>query len=692
MARQRPCDRIFPLEYFNKRTMKKHLSILSTPLLLLGLSFLAFGVQAFWLGYYLDDWVVLYNIFRGGYERLVAYSFAVNRPYGAWPWWMGFKLLGYSPLGWQVWSIFWRWLTSVLLWLGFTRIWPKKKLQIALASALFIVYPIFLQQTNSVTFSDHWICFALYAASILCMVLAIQNHRFFLPLTALALIFSGLELFALEYFVGLELLRFVLIWFLLRDIPQTKKRFLATLGHSLPYLALLGGFLIWRLAFMPTSGSDRNTPEILTSLLANPFHTVPGVALRAVQDIVEAFLGTWYKTYQPSTIGAAPLSNLAGWGIGLLAFGVAWIFFLRQSRTEPDVERDNGENASWMAFSFSVMVAGFLPAWAIGQYLVTAEHYADRYGLAAMFGASLFLVSLSEFFLRRKHQIVLICILIGLGVGFHFRLANNFRYSWEKQTRLAWQMRWRMPGLQPHTAVYGDGVLSLGSWVDIAWLNFLYSEPTPSLSASEDYWYYDVNKFNEDRIPQPGQPLSEKRLENMSFQGSTSDSIVIQFKTVDQQCLWVIDNSDTVNPYLNSRLRAVLPLSSPDHVAFEDAGGSVHLQAVFSSEPTHDWCYYFEKADLAVQQKQWATVQQLWVEVESKKLSTIVAVEYLPFIYGTAAGGDFQTALEISEKAKTINRKMDVPICRAWEQILLSQPLAGDTALQQEVRNRLGCD
>lgn len=671
--------------------MKNRLSVLSTPLLLLGLSALAFGIQAFWLGYYLDDWVVLYHIFRGGYEQLAAYSFAVNRPYGAWPWWLGFSILGYSPLGWQVWSIFWRWLTSVLLWAAFTKIWPGKKLQIALASALFVVYPIFLQQTNSVTFSDHWICFALYSASILCTVLAIQNRRFFFPWTTLALVFSGLELFALEYFVGLELLRFWLIWFLLRDIPQVKDRLLRTLGHSLPYMALFGGFLIWRLAFMPTAGSDRNSPEVLAGLLSDPLHTVPNVALRALQDVVEAVLGTWYKTYQPSTISALPLSSLAGWGVGLLAFGLAYIFFLRQSRTDPEVEHNGKETLTWMGFSFLTMITGLLPAWAIGQYLVTTEHYADRYGLAAMFGASLFLVSVLDFLLRRRHQVLLVCVLIGLGVGFHFRLENNFRYSWEKQTRLAWQLRWRMPGLQPHTVVYGDGVLSLGSWVDVAWLNFLYSQPNPSLSEGEEYWYYDVNKFNEDRIPQPRQPLSEKRLENMSYQGSASDSVVIQFKTVDQQCLWVLDSSDNVNPYLNPRLRSVLPLSDLDRVILEDAIDDDHLQAVFSSEPPYDWCYYFEKADLAVQQKQWATVQQLWDEVQRKKLSTVVAVEYLPFIQGTAAAGDLQTALAISKKAQTTNHKVNGLVCEVWEQIFLGQPAAGNAALQGQVRSQLGC-
>jgi hypothetical protein len=248
-----------------------------------------------------------------------------------------------------------------------------------------------------------------------------------------------------------------------------------------------------------------------------------------------------------------------------------------------------------------------------------------------------------------------------------------------------------MPDLQPHTAVYGDGVLSIGSWVDIAWINFLYGEP--DVRASDDYWYFDIYKFNEGRVPKPGQPLSESRFEHFDFQGNTSDSIVIQFKTIDQQCLWVMDSSDRFNPYLNSQLKSALPLSNPDRIVPTQPGSVMQLQSVFSPEPAHDWCYYFEKADLAVQQQQWATVQQLWRDVEKKKLNTGVPTEYIPFIYGTASAGDIQTALAISRRAKKLDHKINASICKTWEQIFLYQSATGDTTdLQQEVRKQLECD
>ena len=139
------------------------------------------------------------------------------------------------------------------------------------------------------------------------------------------------------------------------------------------------------------------------------------------------------------------------------------------------------------------MLAGFLPAWSIDQFLVSTGNYSDRFGLAAMFGASFFTVSFSSALLSNKHKIILVCVLIGLAAGYQFRLENQFRWSWETKSRLAWQLYWRLPGLQPQTAVYGDGVLVTGSWVDVAFINFLYARP--SEFGTEEHWYYDLTRL-----------------------------------------------------------------------------------------------------------------------------------------------------------------------------------------------------
>lgn len=670
--------------------MKKILDSLGVPVLLLILGVLAFGLQALWLGYYLDDWVFLYHIYRGGYERLAAYSFGVNRPFGAWPWWVGFNLLGYAPLGWQLWSLAWRILTALLLWLGCKRIFPEKKLEISLACALFLVYPIFAQQTAAVTFSDHWTCFALYALSVWLMVLSIQRPRFYVPLTGLALAASALELFTIEYFVGLELIRPLLLWFVYRDIPEKKARLKKALLGGLPYTALLGVFLTWRFAFMPTPGFDRNQPALLVNFFQAPIQTAAAFSVQVVQDLVEALVGAWYKTYNPKTIALSPISSLAAWGVAALVFWSVALFFFFLSRRAAQPAADQCESKEWLLASFAIMLAGFLPAWVTGQQLVSNGNYSDRFGLAAMFGVSLFVVSAAGFLLRQKHQILLVCGLIALASGYQFRAATEFRWGWERQSQLAWQFSWRMPGLQPGTAVYGDGALVNGSWVDIAWLNFLYGEP--SQKSTDDYWYFDLNKLDANNLPAGGQPISETRFEHLSFEGSTTDSLVIQAKSVPNQCLWVVTGADLINPYLDPVVKEAVPLSNAERISAQPKTNP-NMGAVFLAEPAHTWCYYFEKADLAAEQGRWDEVKTLWQALSAEGLKTGVAVEYLPFVYGVANAGDFETALAISARAKSIDVKMHDPLCQTWQTILAAPALAQNPpALKQEIIEQLACE
>src|SRR5450830_1805496 len=187
------------------------------PIYLLGIFILAFGLQVPKLGFVLDDWVILYARYIGGNQNLYQYSFLVNRPNITWIWEAGFALLGYSALRWQILSLAWRFLAVIFIWLGWKQLWPNHKTEISMAAALFAVYPIFAQQAAAISFTVHWVCLTLYAVSIYLMILAFKNRQLKIPLIIASLITGGLNIFSIEYFVGLELLRPVVIWILLSN-------------------------------------------------------------------------------------------------------------------------------------------------------------------------------------------------------------------------------------------------------------------------------------------------------------------------------------------------------------------------------------------------------------------------------------------------------------------------------------------
>jgi hypothetical protein len=126
-------------------------------------------------------------------------------------------LLGTSPLVWHIFTLLLRWLTAAFVWGSLREIWPHKPHQVLWTALLFAVAPIFTQQSVAVAYSQHWLCYLLFFCSIYCMLRALNDARYFYLFAGLAVLTSLVQLLTMEYFLGLELLRPVILWFFERD-------------------------------------------------------------------------------------------------------------------------------------------------------------------------------------------------------------------------------------------------------------------------------------------------------------------------------------------------------------------------------------------------------------------------------------------------------------------------------------------
>jgi hypothetical protein len=61
---------------------------------------------------------------------------------------------------------------------------------------------------------------------------------------------------------------------------------------------------------------------------------------------------------------------------------------------------------------------------------------------------------------------------------------------------------------------------------------------------------------------------------------------------------------------------------------------------MFGPEPAHRWCYYFEKADLALQTGDWESVAALGKQASAAGLHPEDWVEWTPFLQAYAYLGD----------------------------------------------------
>ena len=97
----------------------------AVPFLLLVIAILAYGLLIPTLGFFWDDFPLSWIYDTYGVDGLERY-FSTNRPYWGLLFRLTMPLLGDSPLAWQLFGLFWRWMSAVLLWLLLRRDLAKR--------------------------------------------------------------------------------------------------------------------------------------------------------------------------------------------------------------------------------------------------------------------------------------------------------------------------------------------------------------------------------------------------------------------------------------------------------------------------------------------------------------------------------------------------------------------------------------
>ena len=75
---------------------------------------------------------------------------------------------------------------------------------------------------------------------------------------------------------------------------------------------------------------------------------------------------------------------------------------------------------------------------------------------------------------------------------------------------------------------------------------------------------------------------------------------------------------------------------------------------VFGKDYVHNWCYYFEKGDLAFDLGDYEGAIKLYEEANTRGLKFGTATEMRPFIKSAAFLGEWEKALSWSEMANSV--------------------------------------
>ncbi|MCE1255152.1 MAG: hypothetical protein LWX83_16590, partial [Anaerolineae bacterium] len=631
---------------------------------------------------YLDDWADIVAIHNYGFAGLDRYFLFDNRPGSGWTFYLFYPLFGINPLPWSILNIVLRFLMAAAMWWAFSALWPRHKFQTGMAAVLFVVYPLFQQQPAAVTYHQKYLQYLILFISLGLMIYAVRKPRWYWPFTLLSIVLTGASLTVSEFFVGLELVRPVIIW-LLNGAKKLswKQRLWKSLKQYAPYLLIFVFYVVWRIFLMEKPADDRNAPILLMGLLQHPRYYSLRLGNMMLLDFGEIVLWTWDKTLLPflNNMGA-PEVQQSFW-VALAAFVVTLCgLFLYRHLTRDENENQavfDDEPAPWFTWSIPLslllVLTAPLPGWAINRSFSDGGLYGDRFALAAMFGASLLIVAVFDWMYKRKEWvIVVVAFLVALSVGYHYRNSANYALSWERQLSFYWQLHWRAPALAPGTALisHGEGFSYTGDWPISSAINTLY--PRYELRNQEvNYWYLILDdKFADQVKTSPeGAPFYFKH-NSLEFNGVTDKLLATYYEPQTGACLWLLDDKDADNPALPQMTKNMLSYSNLNLIQSETILPDYYPpKALMGDEPRDQWCYYFQKAALARQLGDWHEVISLWQEAQQKDLAPQVGVELAPFIEAFAFQNEWEQALNLSLRAESLTPNMRPFLCSTWDRI-----------------------
>jgi hypothetical protein len=670
-------------------TFIRSLKSIAFPLALLALLTIAFGLLIPTLGFYWDDWPVLLTHRLLGSEGYWEF-YTFDRPVSAWTYVVTMPLLGYNAPAWHIFTLLLRFATCLGMWFTLKGIWPERARAAGWATLLFAIYPIFIQQPISVAYSQHWITYLLFFVSLAGMIYAVRRPRWFWPLTVLSLLSAAGHLFTMEYFTGLEMIRPLVLWLVLSNEPASSRtRLRRTFLHYSPYLLVLAAFFIWRVFLLELPGEDVNRLVLLDELRSSPLAAAFQLAITVLQDVVHAIAISWADLLDLNLIDYSRSINFLFW-LAAIFTGIITFFFLlkweRPAKTETLILDDRWPYHA-MGFGMLIILVGMLPVWLSGRQMIEGL-YGNRFGLPAMFGAAVFWVGLLHWLVSgHKKQILLISIMIGLTIGLHLRVANDYRWSRTLQERFYWQLSWRAPSIAPGTAIYSDGeILPYVGWYSTsAGLNLLYPE---GQDRDLNYWFFSLGREIDFRLPEVLSGITiEQSLRNFRFEGDSRHGLVIDYQPDVIDCLIVLSPEDTDLPDLPGFTRRALALSDLSRIQIE--ASPPPDTRIFGPEPERGWCYLYQKAALAQQLEDWEEVVRLGDAAQAqgfnpRKSASDTPQGWLPFIEGYAMTGQLDRAVELSQTLIAEDDHIVARLCQLWGKIAARTQTSG-------IEQSLGC-
>ena len=603
------------------------------------------------LGYYRDDWHVVWGAYTHGPGKIIDLH-TIDRPFMGFSYAFGYLVVGDNPLGWQLYAFLLRLGGGIAFYWLMCTLWPKQRLASATAAILFLTYPGFLQLPNANAYHNHLLGFGSGVLSIALTARAITSSGRSsgkLLLGGLSVI-TGLSCYLImEYMVGLEGVRLVIIWYLsgTKKPGGWRQQLWLTVKNWLPNLLAFCAFLFWRVFVFKSARSVTDVGELGKTYTSQPVTMIIRLVIETVKDFIESVFLAWAVPFYRLT-AQAKYNDLVI-SVFLALAGVALLLLLwrliSQQQAEPRADSQiNDQNwpldALWVG-GLCALVA-LTPAVLANRQVLYQDAF-DRYTLPGSIGAAIVITGLIFYLFSSPWRKWAAGALLFIAIITHFNNAVFFRDFWEYQRQVWWQLSWRAPDLKKDTALIVLLPNNYRLWESYEiWgpANLIYSPlmAPPNISGEV---------LNSDTLISIMRRESFLRsVRRVEYTIDFENSLLVELPAA-VSCAHIIDGQQPVlSEFVDPMIRLVASHSNIDMID-ADAAAKTPPGVIFGKEPEHTWCYYYQKASLARQRGDWQTVGHLGDEAMSLGLAPTDDSEWIPFYEGYAHLRRFDEANKI---------------------------------------------
>lgn len=627
---------------------------------------ITYGISIPSLGYYHDDWFVLWSGHARGAGSLIP-LFSTDRPFMGVVYSYVYRFLGDSIIGWHLYALLWRFIGALAFFWILRLFWPKQKYLTVLMTVLFIVYPGFLSEPNANTKQNHLYGFGTALLSIALMLQALKtNTRIWkVVYSILSLILTANYLFIYEYMIGFEGTRLLLLGYALFLTGITKFRPLAmeTLKRFIPYAIVTAGFLYWRIFIFEGARNATDVSKLAGGYLDNLRYMSIRLFLETIKDFLNTSIFAWFvMPYR--LFSEAPYANLTR-AVLIAAVVIALVllytyFFKKWWGMDFDETKTLFLMKEFLWIGAIITVCAVAPVILSDRNVDLYDSYKS-YGLHPIGGVVLFVTGI-VLMLQPKFRRFVLIVLIGISVSTQILNADDWARFWDQHRSLWWQLTWRAPDIKDETLVMAylpEGFRMQQDYEMWGPINLIYNpEPAKTPAVAAEVLTYET-AFNVLR-----QEVINNHVRDIRMHRDYNNLLLISVPSTTS-CAHVIDG--TLPVYAESETLLVQMVGSYSHVdrIVPDGTPPVPPVSIFGSEPAHDWCYYYQKASLARQKGDWEEIGKLYDEIKSLKLEANDKSEMVPFLEGLANMGRVDDAQAVYDTEIKGRLQLRFPLCVA---------------------------